>query len=305
MAKSIKRDLHQEITNKILARIEQGGIKVGELWSKKACEGSQPSALLPVNATTGKAYNGINRLILFLEMATNDDFKDNLWVTYNQAKKENWQVRKGQKSITLCYYSKYTKEDKDGTEKDMFFMKSFNVFNVAQLDGYEIKDVISNNEITTADNNEFIQKILSNTDVNILPEGGDSAFYAPAFDAIQMPPRKAFISESAYQNTLTHELIHSTLHPSRLNREYKKTYGSKEGYAREELVAELGSAFLCAEIGCIQETLDFHASYLESWARVLRSDKKAIFKACADAQKASEFILEKWAKIEKVHQEAA
>ncbi|MGP9666713.1 ArdC family protein [Psychrobacter sp. AOP31-A1-22] len=305
MAKSTKRDLHQEVTDKILARIEQGNFKSCELWSKKACVGSQASALLPVNATTGKAYNGINRLILFLEMAVNDDYSENLWVTYNQAKKEGWQVRKGQKSVTLCFYSKYTKEDKNGDEKDIFFMKSFNVFNVAQLDGYEAKDVTNNNVITTIDNNEVMAEILQNTDVTILPEGGDQAFYAPAFDAIQMPPRKAFISEATYTSVLSHELSHATGHTKRLNRQYREIYGSKEGYAREELVAELSAAFLSTELGYIQETLEFHASYLNSWAEVLRKDKKAIFKACADAQKATDFILENWAKIEKINEVAA
>lgn len=305
MAKSAKRDLHQEITDKILARIEQGGLKSCELWSKKACIGSQASALIPSNATTGKAYNGINRLILFLEMATNDDYTDNLWVTYNQAKQEGWQVRKGQKSVTLCYYSKYTKEDKNGDEKDIFFMKSFNVFNVAQLDGYEAKGVTNNNAITAIESNETVAEILKNIDVTILPEGGDQAFYAPAFDAIQMPPRKAFISEASYIGVLLHEVSHSVGHKKRLNRQYKEVYGSEEGYAREELVAELSSAFLSAELGYIQETLEFHASYLNSWAKVLREDKKAIFKACADAQKTTEYILENWANIKKPKEIAA
>lgn len=302
MAKSTKRDLHQEVTDKIIARIEEGAFSAGELWSKKACIGSQASALLPVNATTGKAYNGINRLILFLEMATNDDYNENLWVTYNQAKKEGWQVRKGQKSVTLCFYSKYTKEDKDGTEKDLFFMKAFNVFNVAQLDSYEKSANPNTAMISTAESNATIQAILKNTDVNILPEGGDQAFYAPAFDAIQMPPRTAFSSESAWVSTMVHELSHSTMAKHRLDRRYKEVYGTKEGYAREELVAELSSAFLCSQMGFIQETLDFHASYLASWVRVLKEDKKAIFKACSDAQKASDFIMEKWAGIE-VHSE--
>ena len=305
MAKSTKRDLHQEVTDKIIARIEQGAFSAGELWNKKACIGSQASALLPVNATTGKAYNGINRLILFLEMAVNDDYSENLWVTYNQAKKEGWQVRKGQKSVALCFYSKYTKEDKDGKEKDLFFMKSFNVFNVAQLDGYEKSANTNTAIITTADSNETLQTILKNTDVTLLPEGGDQAFYAPAFDAIQMPPRKAFTSEEAWSATYTHELVHTTLHASRLDRRYKEVYGTKEGYAREELVAELGSAFLCSQLGFIQETLEFHASYLASWCQVLKEDKKAIFKACSDAQKASDFILENWAGIKQEEETAA
>lgn len=299
-----KRDLYQEISDKIVSMIENG--KTG-MWSKEWDNSKNLGSFDPRNATTGMTYNGVNRFLLALTMMANEDFTENKWATFKQAQTQGWKVKKGSKGVTLCYYSKYAKEDKTtGEEKEYFFLKSFTVFNVAQLEGYEPSE--SEEELLQAPENcELVQAIIDNTDVKFAVEQGDKAFYAPSLDCIQMPPKVTFKSESSYYATLLHELTHSTLHESRLKRgeEYRKKYAThKEQYAREELVAELGSAFLCSEIGCINETLENHANYLDNWLSVIKSDKKAIFKACADAQKAADYIMKNWSGIEQEEAEA-
>ena len=292
-ATKAKKDIQQDITDAIIKMIESGVKNGGKLWDNAAGVGM----FRPTNATTGKPYSGVNRFHLAM-VAMNYAYPENKWVTYKQAADQGWQVRKGEKSVSLCYYSSYTKENKTtGEDETKMFLKGFNVFNVSQLDGYvsTIEEVAP--VMTTAENCELIQTILAKTDVKFMPEMGDMAFYSPSHDAIQLPPKSCFTSNNAYYSVMLHELTHSTLHDSRLGRgaAYRELYKTRtESYAREELVAELGAAFLGAEIGCLQENLEFHASYLGSWLSALKSDKKAIFKACADAQKATDFIMENW-----------
>lgn len=298
-----KKDVCQIITDQIVASLEAGT----GAWQKGWTCGKENgvNSLLPANATTGKTYTGINRLILALIMM-DCGYEENKWVTYKQAQAEGWQVAKGQKGTMLAFYGtaeKDSKENKDEDDKEYYrFINPFTVFNVAQLEGYEAKATITPPTSLT-ENNPFIQRILDNTDVRFLPEAGNEAFYIPSQDVIQMPPRDAFKSESAYVGVICHELTHSTKVHNRCDRDYKSKYDSKEAYAREELVAELGAAFLCSEVGCIGETIENHASYINSWIQLLKHDKKAIFKAAADAQKSTDFIMREWA--EKVKDDTA
>lgn len=286
------RDIYKEITESIITMIEEGKKDGSKLWDNA----NGALAFRPVSAITDKPYNGINRLHLAI-IACVKDYPENKWVTYKQAKEQGWQVRKGEKSTTLCYYNSYTKENKEtGEDEQKFFLKNFNVFNVSQLDGYT-PTVSDAPVVTTAENCELIKTILAKTDVKFLSEKGDRAFYSPSHDAIQIPPKACFTSDNAYFSVVLHELTHSVGHTSRLGRfdAYKNAYKTqKEQYAREELVAELGAAFLGAEIGCVQENLEFHASYLDHWLSIIKEDKKALFKAAADAQKAADFILNNW-----------
>ena len=293
--KTEKRDPYSVITDSIIAMIEQGKTDGKKLWDNAAGVAS----FRPTNAVTNKPYNGINRLTLALT-STLMSYEENLWVTYNQAKAAGWQVRKGEKSTTLCYFDTYKDEDED-EDKARFFLKTFNVFNVIQLDGYSpsLADAITAPVMTTAENCAMVECILRKTDVKFMPELGNKAYYNATLDLIQMPPKECFTSNNAYYSVMLHELTHSTLHASRLGRgkAYEIYKNSKEKYAREELVAELGAAFLGSEIGCLQETLEFHANYIESWLKVLKSDKKAIFRAASDAQKAADFIMTNWVEI--------
>lgn len=298
-----KTDIHQDITDNIIALIEQGKTNNGKLWDNAAAA----AAFMPTNARTGNVYNGTNRLSLGLATMVRG-YEENLWVTYKQAQANGWQVREGEKGMLIWYCGAITVDDTenskgtdDDKEKKIPFKKRSHVYNVSQLEGYTPAEKLQR-VITTAENCELIQTILENTDVEIRPERGDMAFYSQHYDAVQMPPKASFTSNNAYYSVLAHELVHSTKHNKRLGRgeQYAELYKvEKERYAREELVAELGAAFLGSEIGCLSENLEFHASYIDSWLTLLRKDPKAIFKACSDAQKASDFILVHWAKIEK------
>lgn len=297
--KKVPRDCYQEITNNIIALIEAGNAKGARLWDNKDAK----DAFVPRNQKTGNCYQGINRLILGM-VAMLNGYEENAWMTYKQAEAAGWQVRAKEKGVQICKYGVSTKEveakDKDSAkteEERRSYLNIFTVFNVAQIDGYVPEPKADKPLIEINENCDFIKTILAKTDVKMLSEKGDMAFYAPSLDAIQMPPKDCFISEASYYSVLLHELTHSTLHTSRLGRgeAYKNAYPSqRESYAREELVAELGAAFLSSEIGYTQENLEFHASYLEGYLSVLKKDKKAIFKAASDAQKAADFIIENW-----------
>ena len=293
-AKKAKKNVYEIITKQIVEAMENG---VGG-WERGWTVGEENgvNGLSPVNATTGKTYSGINRLILSLIML-DSQYTENRWLTYKQAEAEGWQVARGQKGTMLAFYGtaeKDPKANKSEDEKEYYrFVNPFTVFNVGQLENYEAKPHTIQAP-TKAEDNEFVQRILANTDVTILPEGGNEAFYIPSHDAIQMPPRTAFKSDSAWAATIMHELGHATKLAKRCDRDYKSRYDSKEAYAREELVAELTAAFLCSEMNCINETIENHASYINSWIQLLKKDDRAIFKACAAAQKATDFIMYEW-----------
>ena len=293
-----KTCVYEDVTNNIIALIEAGTKGGSKLWDNAAAA----NAFLPRNASTGNAYRGSNRLTLALTTMLKA-YDENKWVTYKQAQAKGWQVRAKEKGVLITYNGTFEVENKTtGEEEEMFFKKRSTVFNVAQLDGYTPAETIEPVVTTTAENCELVKTILANTDVTMLPERGDMAFYSTSHDAVQMPPKACFTNDNAYYSVLMHELTHSTRHKSRLGRAetYLKLYPKqKEEYAREELVAELGAAFLGAEIGCVSENLEFHANYIDSWLSIIKNDKKAIFKACADAQKASDYILVNWAKVEK------
>lgn len=289
---SAKKDICQDVTNSIIALIEKGTGSWQKGWVSTE---NQDAPFTPVSGSTGNQYNGVNRLILGLSYIEGG-YPENTWFTYKQAKSNGTPVRKGEKSTQVVFYSTFEaeKENKNGdTEvENIPFLKSFRVFNVSQLEGYEVKSGQTNAVITEFKENKKAQLIIKNTDVKI-SEGGNRAFYSPSYDSVQVPPKEMFINESEFYGTLMHELVHSTGNKKRLDRKSGKKFGDSD-YAKEELVAELGAAFLCAELDCLNVTLTNHASYLDSWLQVLKADKKAIFKAAADAQKASDFIINNW-----------
>lgn len=287
------QDVHNVITNSIISLIERTRNNGTLLWNNEAAA----TAFRPTHAVTGKPYNGVNRFHLGLATMVMG-YKENKWVTYKQAKIQGWQVRKHQKSIVGSYYSSYTIENQETGEDEMrYFPRPFHLFNVAQLERYVPKVDKKAPVIATAENCEFIEIISRKTNVKFLPEMGDVSSYRRGKDVIQMPPKEHFTSNNAYYSAMVHQLAHSTMHKNRLGRadEYKALFKTnKDICLREELVAELGSAFLGAELGFLQENLEFHDSYIDSWLNLLKDDEKAIFKACADAQKAADYIIDNW-----------
>lgn len=280
-------DISQIITDKIINLLERGTIKTGERWTGSRATG------LPVNAKSGEQYHGINVLVLWAEMA-DKSYASSQWVTFKQAADMGANVRKGEKSVMCVYYRTVGKRDeaKAEDEQETYFMaKPFWLFNVAQIDGLpaDLTTPASATPAKSFNPHQEAEQLLLNSQASI-NFGFDSAYYSPSADKICLPARERFTSESNFYATALHELTHWTGNETRLNRSFGKRFGD-DAYAFEELVAELGAAFTIGQLGMIDATIETHADYVQSWIKVLKDDKKAIFTAASQAAKASDFIL--------------
>ena len=287
--KKKRRDLHQELTDKIIKALE-AGVKP---WACPWDCGEQVG--LPMNAVTHKAYNGINIMMLWM-CASHCGFSSNLWMTFKQAKDIGARVIKGQKGTTCIYYNVMEREDEQGKEEKIPFINAFTLFNVEQIEhlpeGFlpavkmadEVEEKKAEFEV-----HERAEEVMKNSGATI-HEQGQRAFFSPSHDHVFLPTRDKFKVSGDFYATAMHELTHWTGHKSRLNRDMKGRFGSQD-YAFEELVAELGAAFISAELA-IQGTVS-HESYLANWLEVLKHDKKAIFKASSLASQAVGLLLDK------------
>ena len=274
-------DIHQQVTDQILAAMEASRTSGRRLWD------SQPS--LPTNLTTGKPYSGINVLMLW-SAALSRGFTSPYWLTYKQSSDMGGQVRKGEHGTHCVFYKPWEAESTNHETGETetvkgAVLKGFTVFNLDQIDGIEAPAREPRAPFQAI---EDAERILQASPARIV-EGGPRAFYQPATDTIHLPNREAFISPEAFYSVALHEATHSTGHASRLARDFSGRFGT-EAYAFEELIAELGSAFLNADLGIIGSTLQDHADYLAHWVAILKSDKKAILTAAAQASKAHAFI---------------
>lgn len=281
-------DIYQTVTDSIVAMLERGVKPWAPQWSNGACG-------LPVMPTrvSGEAYRGINVALLW-GAAEMKGYSHHTWMTFNQAKALGGCVRKGEKATPIVYWGTFKAQTDDTDEGDdgkaRMFAKGYSVFNVEQIDGlparfFEAAPVVSTAErIAKAD----AWAVASGADIR---HGGSRAFFSPTSDHVQMPPFAAFHEPEAYYSTLAHELTHWTGHKARLDRQFGKRFGDK-AYAFEELVAELGAAFACARLGIASEPREDHASYLASWLKVLKADKRAIFTAASKAQTACDHLFD-------------
>ncbi len=290
MSTTERVDLYTRITNQIVRQLEQGVAP----WQKPWRVDGEDRAIVPPLRATGQPYRGINVLLLWGEMVKRG-YVAPTWMTYRQAAAVGGQVRKGERGTRIVYADRIVKTETDAggneQERAIGFLKSYTVFNVAQIDGlpeelYGAPTVRGADVSVGAD--DAVESFFARTRISI-QHGGTSAFYSPSRDLIQLPPRECFVSLESYYSTLAHEAVHATAHPSRLDRHLKHRFGS-DGYAMEELVAELGAAFLCAELGVSTQVHAEHASYLDHWLKVLNSDTRAIFTAAAHAQRAVDFL---------------
>lgn len=287
---SPKADVYTRVTTRILADLEKGVRPWMKPWSAPA---DDRLPLLPLRAT-GTPYRGVNILLLW-GAAFEGGFRSNLWMTYKQAEERGAHVRKGERGSLVVYADRYTKtetgDDGQEAEREIAFMKGYTVFNVEQIEGlpanlYEpaaLRDDARMPELIEEAEAFFAQTGAATR------HGGGRAFYALQSDHIQLPPLQAFKDAESYTATKAHELVHWTGHPSRNAREFGKRFGDR-AYAFEELVAELGAAFLCAELGITPEPREDHAAYLAHWLQVLKADKRAIFTAASHAQKAADYL---------------
>jgi antirestriction protein ArdC len=285
-------DIHQHVTNQIIAAIEAGA-GAGEFrlpWHRAA-----GSIMRLVNIASKKPYQGVNILALW---AAGDaaGYETGTWGTYKQWAEAGAQVRKGEKASYIVFYKEITVASDESSEDDSgtrLFARATPVFAAEQVEGYAppAPPVFPTNPIEPIKRAEVF---ITATGANIV-HGGSRACYVPRTDNIHMPPRDAFLGTAtssaaeAYYSTKLHELTHWTGIESRCNRQFGKRFGD-EAYAMEQLVAELGAAFLCADLGITDAPRADHAQYLDNWLRVLKANKKAIFTAASKASEAAAYL---------------
>lgn len=283
-------DLYKQITDKIIAQLEAGSVPWVQPWS--AGPGIAGVAM-PRNGATARAYSGINVLLLW-QAAIDNGFQNQRWLTFRQALGLGGCVRRGEQGTPVVYADRFTPDDerkraeRAGEEaRQVAFLKKFTVFNVAQCDGLP-DQVTAPPAPPREDLIEPRFRALMERSGARIALGGSMAFYRPADDAIVLPPPEAFHEPVNFHRTAAHELSHWTGGPTRLNREMKTRHGSP-CYAREELVAEMSAAFVCAALGIVPTVR--HADYIATWLEVLREDDRAIVRAASQASKAADFLL--------------
>lgn len=287
MATKSKADIYQQVTDKIVAALERGTAPWHAGWQKVGGVGG-----LPVRSC-GTAYRGINVPLLWMAQEE-AGYQSPQWITFKQAQAVGGNVRRGQKGTHIVFFKKLDIEDKDsGDRKVIPMIRGYTVFNVDQCDGLPDrfrKTWRGDAPGVNPDGHNKADDVLYATGAKI-QHGGDRAFYRPATDHVQMPEFQHFFSADDYTSVLAHELCHWTGAEHRLDRDLRNSHGTTD-YAREELVAEMGAAFLCAALGVSAEPREDHASYIESWLKVLKNDKKAIVRAASLAQSAADYVQE-------------
>jgi len=286
----MKTDIYERVTAQIVAQLEKGERPWMKPWDAEHAAGR---ITRPLRAN-GVAYRGINILLLW-GAALEQGFTAPLWITYKQAQELGGQVRKGEKGSLVVYANTLTRTEQDAetgedTERQIPFMKGYTVFNAEQVEGlpphfYAVETPAPDPLPRIARAEAFFAATGAT-----VRHGGNQAYYMIAEDRVQMPPFEAFRDAESYYATLAHELTHWTRHPRRLDRDFGRKSWGDEGYAMEELVAELGAAFLSADLALTPEPRADHAAYIGSWLKVLKDDKRAIFSAAAHAQRASDFL---------------
>lgn len=284
-------DIYARITDRIVADLEQGVRPWVQPWSTRNTAGRITRPL----RHNGTPYQGINIILLWSE-ALARGFASNIWMTFKQAVELGGHVRKGESGSTVVYASQFTRtetdEHGDEVERGIPFLKAYSVFNVDQIDGlpdqyYGAPAPAIDPIVRIAHADTFFE----GTGAKIV-YGGTLAFYAPATDHIQMPVFESFRDAESFVAIRAHETIHWTAPPHRVNRDLSRYHKDRSERSREELIAELGSVFLCADLGIVPELepRPDHASYLASWLEVLSNDKRFIFSAAAHAQRAVAYL---------------
>lgn len=215
-------------------------------------------------------------------------------MTFRQALALGGHVRKGEHGSTVVYANRITRSETDDSgedvEREIPFLKAYTVFNVEQVDSLPASfHSTAEPRLEPGQRIGHAEAFFAATGANIR-HGGGSAYYAVHPDYVQMPPFETFVDPESYYATLAHECTHWTRHPSRLDRDFGRKRWGDDGYAREELVAELGAAFLCADLGLELAPREDHASYIQSWLNVLADDQRFIFTAAAHAQRAADYL---------------
>ena len=275
------RNLHKEITDRILSALDRGVIPWRKPWHDYG------SGAMPRNAISGRAYSGVNVPLLWIAR-DEAGYNTSRWLTYKQAEEAGGNVRKGEKGNLVVYVGAMEKENDEGKKEKIAFLKSFTVFNLSQCDGLDHLDDTTPPAINPGERNVMAESFLVASGAHIT-HGEARAYFSTKQDRINLPLFESFTGSAEYYSTAFHELTHWTGHESRLNRTFGKRFGDAS-YSAEELVAELGSAFLCAEFGFDNETLDNSAAYIGHWRDVLKANDRLFAAAAAAASKATDYL---------------
>jgi antirestriction protein ArdC len=282
-------DLYARVTDAIVADLERGVRPWTKPWSAEHLAGRISRPL----RHCGEPYSGINVILLWAE-AVARGFTAPIWMTFRQALALEAHVRKGEHGSTVVYANRFTRTETDDNgrdvEREIPFLKAYTVFNVEQIEGlpahfYAVAEPQQDATARIAHADAFFAALGAE-----IRHGGNQAYYAIGPDYVQLPPFECFRDPESYYATAAHECTHWTRHPTRLDRDFGRQRWGDEGYAREELVAELGAAFLCADLGLALTPREDHAAYIDSWLQVLTSDKRFIFTAAAHAERACDFL---------------
>lgn len=289
---TLQPDVRERVTAAIVAALEAGTRPWMRPWNAAHAAGpvSRPSR------HDGTPYRGVNVLLLWLAAAENG-YAGPFWMTYRQAQELGGQVRKGERGALVVYANAIKKTETDPAtgeevETEIPFMKGYTVFNADQIDGLPERYRATAPAPVRSDAGRIarLDAFFAATGADVR-HGGDRAFYSADRDFIRMPPFAIFRDPASYYATLAHECVHWAGHSSRLDRDMGGRRWGDEGYAMEELVAEIGSAFLGAALGFAPQVMENHAAYVDCWVRVLAGDQRAIFTAASHAQKAADFVL--------------
>ncbi|WP_108610713.1 zincin-like metallopeptidase domain-containing protein [Aminobacter sp. MSH1] len=284
-------DIYARITDRIVADLEKGVRPWMRPWSVANTAGRITRPL----RHNGEPYSGMNVILLWSE-AVARGFASPVWMTFKQAGELGGHVRKGESGSLVVYASRFTKTESDGrggeVERDIPFLKTYTVFNTEQIDGLPDRFHVQPQAVADpVERIEHADRFFASTGA-VIRHGGSAAFYSPSTDMIQMPPFASFRDAASYVAVLSHETVHWTADSRRVGRDLSRYAKDRTERAREECVAELGSCFLCADLGIAPELepRPDHASYLASWLTLLKSDKRAIFSAAAHAQRAVTYL---------------
>jgi len=284
-SKHERDDVYERVTNQIIEAIEQGAGEWRMPWHRLAAD-----TFAPVNIVSKKPYRGVNILSLWAS-AAEKGYASGFWATYPQWQQLGAQVRKGETSTLVVFWKfdlleeEAESDEEEKPERHSILARGYHVFNAEQVDGFTLPPMKT---LPQAERIEIAERFFAQLGADIR-HGGSRAFYNKAEDYIQLPCFEVFKETAAYYATLGHECTHWSGAPHRLNRDLKGRFGD-QSYAAEELVAELGAAFLCADLDLANEPRPDHAAYVQNWLKVLREDKRAVFTAASKAQQAVDWM---------------
>lgn len=284
-----RTDIYTRVTNSILESLEKGVRPWMKPWHSEHLDGRISRPL----RSNGQKYSGINILTLWIA-AELQGYVSPYWLTFRQAQSLGANVKKGEHGSPVVYAATFQKiertESGNEVEQEIPFLKQYTVFNAEQVEGLPDHFYAMTTPPTkTIERIERVDQFFANTQADVRV-GGDRAYYSIDADSIRMPPLEAFRDAESHAATLAHETVHWTRAEHRLNRDFGRQKWGDEGYAMEELVAELGSAFLCADLQITPEVREDHAAYIQSWITVLQNNRKAVFTAASYASKAVDYL---------------